>query len=133
MSKLVSVPKVVLSKYATFSGRASRPEYWWWILALIIASAITGLIDGMIIAPMLGFEAFAENAGRPLTMLMSLAIFLPALGVSIRRLHDVDKSGWWVLVGLVPVVGALVLLYFYIQRGDEGANQFGEPEPLGAI
>ena len=117
--------KSVLGKYATFSGRASRSEYWWWTLALIIVFVLLGINDGAIIAPILGFEQFAPNAGQPLSLLVALSILLPSLAVSVRRLHDTDRSGWWVLVGLVPLIGNLVLLFFYVQKGADGENQFG--------
>ena len=117
--------KTVLGKYATFSGRAPRSEYWWWTLALLIVFIGLGLIDALVITPALGFKVGDPTAGQPLSMLVSLAIFLPCLAVSVRRLHDTDRTGWWLLVGLVPIVGGLVLLYFYVSAGTEGENQFG--------
>jgi uncharacterized membrane protein YhaH (DUF805 family) len=89
---------------------------------------VLGLVDGAIIAPLLGFDAFAENAGQPLSFLASLILLLPLVAVGIRRLHDIDRTGWWLLLGLVPVIGFLVLLYFYVQKGDAGSNRFGEPD-----
>jgi len=115
----------VLGKYATFTGRATRSEYWWYILAFALLGAVLAVIEGSLIAPMLGFEPFAEEAGQPLRMLAGLALFLPTLTVTVRRLHDVDRSGWWYLLSLIPVIGILVLLYWYIQPGTEGPNQFG--------
>ena len=117
--------KTVLSKYATFSGRAPRSEYWWWSLALFIFFVVLAVIDGALIAPMLGFERFEPSAGQPLSLLASLTIILPCIAVTIRRLHDTDRTGWWLLIGLIPLVGSLVLLFFYIQKGTEGENQFG--------
>lgn len=117
--------KTVLGKYATFNGRAPRSEYWWWTLALIILFIVLGIVDGALIAPIQGFERFAPGAGQPLSLLVSLGIILPSLAVTIRRLHDTDRSGWWVLLGLVPLVGSLILLFFYIQGGTEGENRFG--------
>jgi uncharacterized membrane protein YhaH (DUF805 family) len=117
--------KSVLGKYVSFSGRASRSEYWWWTLALIILFVVLGVIDGAIIAPLLGLERFASNAGQPLSLLTALLILLPSIAVTARRLHDTDRTAWWLLVGLVPLVGNLVLLFFYVQQGTEGENQFG--------
>lgn len=117
--------KTVLGKYATFSGRAARPEYWWWVLATIILITVLSLIDGAIIAPMMGFEAFHKDAVEPLSGIGSLAILLPQLAVGVRRLHDIDRSGWWLLLGLIPIVGTLVLLYFLVQPGTVGSNRFG--------
>ncbi len=120
----------VLSQFATFTGRASRSDYWWWVLAYVLALFAIGLVDTFVIAPSLGFNITDENAGQPLSMLFVLAMFLPNLAVSVRRLHDLNKSGWWLLLGLLPVVGVLVLLYWIIQRGTEGSNDFGsDPQP----
>ena len=117
--------KSVLGKYAQFSGRATRPEFWYWCLALFGLNVVLAVVYGAFIAPLLGFEAFAPEAGQPLQMLASLALFLPSLGVAIRRLHDIDRSGWWLLVGMIPVLGLLVLLWWYTRPGTEGSNQFG--------
>ena len=117
--------KTVLAKFATFDGRAPRSEYWWFILAFILLSLVLGIIEGAIIAPMLGFEAFADEAGQPLRVIISLIFLLPCLAVSVRRLHDIDRSGWWYFIVFVPLIGGLVLLYWFIQPGSEGSNQFG--------
>ena len=121
--------RTVLSKYATFEGRASRAEFWWWSLAMLLLQLVTQLIDAFLIAPMLGFDPAAENAGQPLSLLLSLAVLLPAIAVAVRRLHDIGRSGWWLLIGLVPLVGALVLLWFYTRPSDE-TNAWGPPNPL---
>ncbi len=131
MNNMVAAVRKVLSHYATFTGRASRPEFWWWILAVFLATLVTQTIDAILIGPMLGFDIGDENAGQPLSMLVSLAIFLPALAVGARRLHDMGKSGWWLLIGFVPIVGVLVLLWFYT-RPSEGPNAWGAPDPLVA-
>ncbi|PHO03218.1 hypothetical protein CSC82_15020 [Rhodobacteraceae bacterium 4F10] len=130
MNPLYLATRTVLSKYATFSGRASRPELWWWFLALFILLAITSLIDGALIVPMIGFEAFQEQGGQPLSFLVALAVVLPNIAVGVRRLHDTGRSGWWLLLGLVPVVGTLVIIYFYVQP-SEGENGYGTPQPFG--
>jgi uncharacterized membrane protein YhaH (DUF805 family) len=110
--------RTVLNKYADFSGRASRSEYWWWVLAYVIAYVVVAIVSGI-----LGKFAMV------LPVLLALAVFVPSLAVSVRRLHDVDKSGWWLLIGLVPLVGFIVLLYFTVQQGTSGPNQYGE-DPL---
>ena len=124
----------VLGKYATFSGRAARPEFWWWVLALFLASAVVSLIDVFVIAPMLGYDSSAlppEAADmgppQPLSALLGLAVILPNLAVAARRLHDTGRTAWWLLLGLVPVIGILVLIWFYIQPSDEGPNDYGPP------
>lgn len=104
----------VLKKYAVFSGRASRREYWMFFAFNIIVAILTGIIDAATGVPVLG-------------PLYSLAVLIPGIAVTIRRLHDTDHSGWWILVGLVPFVGFLVLLYFMIIEGTKGGNQFGPP------
>lgn len=120
--------KTVLSKFAVFDGRASRSELWWWILALALVGTVTSLIDGVLVAPILGFERFSPEAGEPLQMLFTIVIFLPTLAVEVRRLHDIDRSGWWVLLGLVPIIGGLVLLWWYTRPSTDGDNQYG-PSP----
>lgn len=128
---LKSAVQAVLKKYAVFSGRAGRPEFWYWVLALVLVSLALSIVEGAILAPMLGYESFSPEAGQPMGTLLSIAIFLPALAVTVRRLHDTDHSGWWVLLGFIPVIGTLVLLWWYIQPGTEGDNRFGpQPEPL---
>lgn len=122
---MTTAVKTVLGKYAVFSGRASRSEYWWWLLAMIILFTVLGIIDGALVAPMLGFEAFQPDAGQPVSFLVSLGLLLPNLAVSVRRLHDTDRSGWWLLLGLIPVIGTIVLLIFYVQPGNDDSNQFG--------
>jgi len=117
--------RTVLGKYATFTGRAARPEYWWWILAVIILLVILTVIDGALLAPMMGYPAFGVEAPEPLSGIASLALLLPNLAVGVRRLHDTDRSGWWLLLSLIPLIGTLVLLYFFVQPGTEGSNRFG--------
>ena len=92
---MVEAVKHVMSNYANFSGRARRSEFWWWVLALILLQIVTGIIDGALIAPMLGAEAFSPEAGQPLSLLVALALLIPCIAVSVRRLHDLDRSGWW--------------------------------------
>ena len=131
MEKMIAASRRVLSNYATFSGRASRAELWWWFLAMLIILLCTELIDAFVIAPSLGLESWNdEDPARPLSWLISLALILPNLAVGARRLHDIGKSGWWLLIGLVPVVGALILIYFYLQFGDPDDNAFGPPNRL---
>ncbi len=105
----------VLSQYATFSGRAGRPEFWWWVLATVLGSIVFNGLDHL-----LGMGEL-----RPLSSLYGLAILLPQIAVSVRRLHDIDRTGWWLLIAFLPIIGWLVLLWFYIQPGTPGANRFG--------
>ncbi len=120
--------RTVWSKYTTLSGRAARPEYWWWVLFVVLLNIVTGLVDGAIIAPVLGFERFAQEAWQPLSLIASLAVLIPGICVSVRRLHDIDRSGWWLLIILIPFIGVLVLLYWTTRPGADGANRFGMPQ-----
>ncbi len=111
----------VLKKYADFKGRAGRLEFWGFTL---INAPLLFLLAMSDIALFYG-----NDAGFPfLTVLYCLAIFLPALAVQVRRLHDTGRSGWWCLIGLVPLVGALMLLVFFAEAGDPAANAYG-PDP----
>ena len=119
--------KSVLSKYVRFEGRASRSEYWYWILALVLTSILLSIIEGVVLAPLMGFEQFDPQAGQPLRMLLSLVVLLPSLAVAARRLHDIGRSGWWLLIQLIPIIGSLIFLWWMIQRGDEQPNEYGNP------
>ena len=109
----------VLRNYVGFSGRARRTEFWMFTLFNMVASIITQLIDRIF-----GWEDWSAYAG-PVTTLYFLAVFLPSLAVAVRRLHDTNRSGWWLLLGLVPLVGFIVLIVFYAQAGNSGANKYG--------
>ena len=122
---LTSAIKTVFRKYADFNGRACRSEFWYWILGVVLLSIVLAIIEGALLAPALGFEAFAPESGQPLRFVMSLLIFLPTLAVAVRRLHDIGRSGWWVFIQLVPIVGSLLLLWWYVQPGDTEPNQYG--------
>lgn len=118
-------------KYVTFSGRAPRSEYWWWILFIVLAQAVIAVIDrqlfGMQMVQM--GDMMVDAKAGPLGGIFSLATFLPGLSVMVRRLHDNGRSGWWFWIILIPLIGWIILLYWMIQRGDGGANAFG-PDPL---
>jgi uncharacterized membrane protein YhaH (DUF805 family) len=107
------------SNYVNFSGRACRSEYWYWILFIIIADIVAGIIDYGI-------------GTQVVTGLFGLATLLPNLAVAIRRLHDLDRTGWWIFIGLIPLVGWIILIIWYCTRGTAGPNRFG-PDPLGGI
>lgn len=94
----------VLEKYADFSGRASRPEFWWYMLALVVASVVAGILDSIF-----GMSHMIFYAWGPLTLLLRLATIVPSLAVSARRLHDTNRSGWWVLLPLIPECLTMVM------------------------
>jgi uncharacterized membrane protein YhaH (DUF805 family) len=125
--EMTEAVKSVLSKYATFSGRAPRSEYWWWVLAVTILMLILGILDIFIFNPLLGLGTEENPAASPLSIIASLALILPNLSVAVRRLHDLDKSGWWILIWFIPIIGFLLLLFWYVSKGTEGDNRFGAP------
>ena len=115
----------VLKKYAVFNGRARRKEYWFFALFNFIFTLVLSVIDGM-------FGTFDSESGLGvLGGIYILAVFLPAIGVTIRRLHDTDRSGWWILISLIPIIGAIWLLVLLVLDGTAGQNQYG-PDPKGA-
>ena len=112
----------VLQKYAVFSGRARRKEYWMFFLINLIISIVLIAIDSLI-------GTFRPQAGVGLLQgLYSLAVLIPSLAVTVRRLHDIGRSGWWILIGLIPVIGGIVLLIFALLDSEPGANEYG-PNP----
>ncbi|WP_435921952.1 DUF805 domain-containing protein [Paenibacillus sp. DYY-L-2] len=106
----------VLQNYVGFSGRARRKEYWMFVLFNFIAGIILGIIEAIIGLPGI------------LSGLYSLAILIPSLAVVFRRLHDTGKSGWWILISLVPIAGSIILLVFMCLDSDPGTNKYG-PNP----
>lgn len=108
------------SKYCTFTGRASRSEYWWWILFTAIIGLLFGIPSGL--------QSIHESSpsGLPvISYIVSALLFLPSLGVLFRRLHDTGKSGWWWLIGFIPVVGTIILIVFCCQPSQTFPNQYG--------
>ena len=113
-------------KYAVFSGRAGRPEYWVFSLVNIVISLVLSFVDGAI-----GTYDPQTEIGA-LGVVFSLVILLPALAVSVRRLHETGRSGWWMLLLLLPLLGALVILVFMLLASNEGENEYG-PHPGEAV
>jgi len=108
--------KVVRDNYANFNGRASRQEYWMFFLFNIIFAIVAGLVDVFL---GLGF----------VYLLYVLALFIPGLAVGVRRLHDVGKSGWFLLISLIPLVGAIWLIVLVASKSNPGENLYGtEPK-----
>ncbi|MBQ4133229.1 MAG: DUF805 domain-containing protein [Desulfovibrionaceae bacterium] len=115
-----AVRTCIQHKFFDFKGRAARSEYWYFVLFYTLINIVISLIAGMI----------SETIGSVLSILVCLGLLLPSLGVAVRRLHDLNKSGWWLLLGLIPLIGAIILLVFFVQRGTVGPNNYG-PDPLG--
>jgi uncharacterized membrane protein YhaH (DUF805 family) len=112
----------VLKKYAVFSGRASRREYWMFFLFNLIFAIVAAVLDNV-----LGL-AIRDVGYGPFYILYALGTLLPGLAVGIRRLHDIGKSGWYMLMGFIPCVGGIILLVFFATQGDMGTNEYG-PDP----
>ena len=117
---LVEAVRAVLGKYADFSGRARRSEYWYWTLAVVLAYVAVTVINAVI-----------RPLGVLLLVVVALGAFLPGLAVGVRRLHDTNRSGAFLLLGLIPLVGGIVLLVFTCSDGTPGTNRYG-PSPKAA-
>jgi len=109
--------------YVGFSGRASRSEFWYWMLFTVLVSIAMTMID-------LGILGISSNV-NPFSSIWSLIAFLPSLAIGVRRLHDTDRNGWWWLIAFIPLIGIIVLIVFWCLEGTPGSNRFG-PDPLGA-
>jgi uncharacterized membrane protein YhaH (DUF805 family) len=109
------------SNYVNFRGRASRSEFWWFQLFLLLGGIVAALLDLFANTNLLG--------GSPLATLFWLATIIPDLAVTVRRLHDTDSSGWWILLGLIPFIGIIVLIVWWCRIGTRGYNRFGT-DPL---
>ena len=109
----------VLKKYAVFSGRARRKEYWFFILFNFIILTVLTVIDNVI-----GSYDLEQGVGL-LGGIYALAVLIPNIAVSVRRLHDTGRSGWWLFIGLIPLIGGIVLLVFMFQDSKPGQNQYG--------
>ena len=114
--------KTCFSKYGVFSGRASRSEFWWFALFGFIAGLVTGVIDVMI------FGYSAESYG-PTNIIFNIIIFLPYLAVGARRLHDINRSGWWQLI-VLTVIGGILLIIWWATVGEKKKNTHGSPLKL---
>ena len=106
--------KTCFSKYADFNGRATRSEFWWFILAIVIGHVVVSFL------------------GHTVDAVFSLAVLIPQLAAGSRRLHDTDRSGWWQLLCLVPIIGWIILIVFFVQEGQTAENQFGAAPAITA-
>ena len=111
--------KAFFSNYVKFDGRSSRSEFWWAMLGIFIINILIGVLG-----------ALSETIGGLVSMVFSLAIIIPFIAIGIRRFHDLNKTGWLVILLLIPLVNIVVALIFFTQRGTVGSNQYG-PDPLG--
>lgn len=109
-----AVERALKENYYNFSGRASRSEFWWFYLFNIILSAVIGIVF-----------CWSENAMNIATGLVNLALLLPSLGLAVRRLHDIDKSGWWIFISLIPIIGWILLIIWYCKDSQMETNEYG--------
>lgn len=127
----VEAVKSGYANYVNFSGRSQRSAYWWWTLFQIVVALVIALLEGG------GSFSRADGSmqlavvGGIFSTIWTLINLLPGIAVSVRRLHDVDRSGWWLLIAFVPLIGAIVLLVWFCSKGTGGANRFGT-DPLGS-
>lgn len=112
--------KNVLKKYAVFTGRSTRPEYWYFVLFSVIISFVLGFIDSMLGLTKEGQGFFSG--------IFSLVTLIPSIAVGVRRLHDTGKSGWWTLLVFVPILGWIPLIIFLATDSTPGVNQYGSSE-----
>lgn len=105
----------VLRKYTEFTGRARRMEYWMFALFNFIIYVVLGIVIGLI----------SKGLANVVLTIYALAVLLPSIAVAIRRLHDTGRTGWWLLIGLVPVIGTIILIVFMVLDSDVGENQYG--------
>lgn len=120
----IDAVRTCLGKYATFRGRARRSEFWWFALFVTLVQFGVSVID------LAAFGAGPDGLGA-FGFLLNLAMLLPNLAVSVRRLHDIGRSGWWYLIIFVPLVGILALLWWWTRPSEPDANRFGPPPDGG--
>jgi uncharacterized membrane protein YhaH (DUF805 family) len=123
--------RTCLQKYATFTGRARRSEFWWFVLFGILVNIAASIVDSILFGHssysgmMGGGGMHMGYDGGIIGSIASLALLLPNLAVGARRLHDIGRSGWWMLIALIPVIGWILLIVWYARQSDAGENAFG--------
>ncbi|MBV7407620.1 DUF805 domain-containing protein [Maritimibacter sp. DP1N21-5] len=134
---MMEAVRAVFSKYAVFKGRSRRAELWWFVLFCFIVNIVLGVVDSVLFGTTTetgslatGDYNFSSSTDTPiLSMIFGLATLIPSIAVGVRRLHDINKSGWWILIGLIPLIGIIILIVWYAKAGDKGGNRFG-PDPI---
>ena len=114
--------KLGFKSYFTFSGRATRAEYWWWLFFTVLAGIVLAVVDTLT-----GTMGMFGDSGL-LGFLFELATLVPSFALGARRLHDINRTGWWLLLVFIPMIGWIVLIVWSIERGDAGPNKYG-PDP----
>ena len=113
----------VLKKYAQFDGRARRKEFWMFVLFNVLVSVGLSVVDTIVTNRIVGFPLLGT--------IYSLAVLVPSIAVGVRRLHDTGRSGWFILIGLIPCIGVIILIVFYAEEGKSGSNQDGTDPKAG--
>lgn len=119
--------RTCLSKYVTFEGRARRSEFWYFVLFQIIVSVVAGILDAIVFP---NWNVTGDQG--PLPWLTNALLLLPSIAVTARRLHDIDKSGWWQLLNFIPIIGWIIMLIWLVRDGQRQPNRFGY-DPKGQI
>ena len=109
-----AVERAIMQNYCNFDGRASRSEYWWYVLFTTLLGFAIGIVF-----------VWSETMMDIVSGVAGLALLLPGLGLAVRRLHDIGKSGWWLLIGLIPLIGAIILLIWYCKESQMQPNEYG--------
>lgn len=117
-----------MMKCFQYSGRSSRKEYWYFFLACIVLALFVGFLQG-IVNGTAHAQGQTVRSGAFLIRVFQLLILLPSISITVRRLHDTGRSGWWILIGFIPVLGLIIQLVWMAQRGTTGSNRFGD-DPL---
>jgi uncharacterized membrane protein YhaH (DUF805 family) len=110
-------------RYIDFSGRSSRSEYWYFYLLYLIGIICLGFLDSAL---------FPGNKWQPLSLAFALVLMLPSLALGARRLHDINRTGWWLLLWILPFIGMIIIIIWACRKGDDGENRFGT-DPLSVI
>ncbi len=110
-----AVQRALTLNYCNFNGRSSRSEYWWFILFTFVLGVLVGVVF-----------SFSDTLYSVVSAVVNLALLLPGLGLAVRRLHDIDKSGWNLLLAFIPIVGAIILIVWFVKESDLQPNKYGE-------
>jgi len=123
--------RTCLRKYVTFSGRAQRSEYWWFILFVVTVNFALTLLDSALFGSVETYgSGFSATTDTPVfSGIFNLLVLLPTVSAVVRRLHDVNRSVWWYLIVLIPLIGAIMMLVWLASKGTVGQNRFG-PDPM---
>ena len=125
-TKFTTAVELFFKNYSNFSGRSSRSAYWWWFLASSLLGILVAIIDMMI----MGADPWMQSNYGPVESIVTLALLVPNIAINVRRLHDVGKSGWWILI-VFTIIGIIPWFIWLVREGNDGANKFGEDIEAG--